>query len=443
MTTGALEVAFREEWPRILGSVLRFTGDLQLAEDAVQEAFARLVVLTATAATSAPGASGPDAATSAMPRNPASWITTTAKHVAVDWMRREAGFVRNFGRLAAEAADREAAAAEQAGADPFGVSIDDDRLQLLFMACHPELAEEARLAIALRAVCGVPTEEIAELFLVKQATMAARLTRAKKRIQSSGIRLEQPDATELAARTDDVLAIVYLLYTAGHTALAGDAISSAVTTESALSLARSMVRLRPRHLEARGLLALLLLTEARAHGRTDAAGEVVSLEDADRSLWNTAMIQEGLGQATIALAGRGRFALQAGISGLHSQAPTWEATDWVSIVSLYDALVASWPSPAARLNRLVARSFLPGADLGVSLGDLDEMTADSTPGGAAFARQVWAVRGDLLRRAARPIEAAHAYDRALEGESNDAVRSFLARRVREVQGKRIGPFGDK
>jgi RNA polymerase sigma-70 factor (ECF subfamily) len=421
-TSGALEHAFREEWPRILGSVLRFTGDLQLAEDAVQEAFVR--------ATAQP-----------VLRNPASWITTTAKHVAVDWMRREAGFVRNYGRLAADAADREAAAAEQAGADPFAVSIDDDRLQLLFLACHPELSEEARLAIALRAVCGVPTEEIAELMLVKPATMAARLTRAKKRIQSSGIRLEQPDATELAARTDDVLAIVYLLYTAGHTALAGDEISRSVTTESALSLARSMVRLRPRHLEVRGLLALLLLTEARAPGRTDAAGELVSLDDADRSLWNAAMIEEGLTQATIALAGRGRFALQAGISGLHSEAPTWEATDWVSIVSLYDALVASWPSPAARLNRLVARSFLPGAALDASLAALDDLMADAA--GPAFTRQLWAVRADLLRRAARPAEAVDAYARALDGESNEAIRAFLGRRMREVQERRIGPLGGK
>ncbi|WP_382307174.1 RNA polymerase sigma factor [Herbiconiux sp. UC225_62] len=422
MSTSALEVAFREEWPRILGSVLRFTGDLQLAEDAVQEAFARLTALTAVDPVTG-------AAASDLPRNPASWITTTAKHVAVDWMRREAGFVRNYGRLAADAADREAAAAEQVGADPFAVSIDDERLQLLFLACHPDLAEEARLAIALRAVCGVPTEEIAELLLVKAATMAARLTRAKKRIQSSGIRLEQPDATELVARTDDVLAIVYLLYTAGHTALAGDEISRSVTTASALSLARSMVRLRPRHLEARGLLALLLLTEARAPGRTDAAGEVVSLEDADRSLWNAAMIEEGLDQATIALAGRGRFALQAGISGLHSEAPTWEATDWVSIVSLYDALVASWPSPAARLNRLVAGSYLPSTRLDDSLAALDELTAEAS--GPSFTRQLWAVRADLLRRDGRASEAAAAYARALDGEPNARIRAFLQGRRRE------------
>ncbi len=420
-STGALEHAFREEWPRILGSVLRFTGDLQLSEDAVQEAFAR--------ATAEPEL-----------RNPASWITTTAKHIAVDWMRREAGFVRHFGRLAAEAADREAAAAEQVGADPFAVSIDDDRLQLLFLACRPELSEDARLAIALRAVCGVPTDEIAELLLVKPATMAARLTRAKKRIQSSGIRLEQPDAAELAERTDDVLSIVYLLYTAGHTALAGDEISRSVTTASALSLARSMVRLRPRHLEARGLLALLLLTEARAPGRTDAAGEVVALDEADRSRWNTAMIEEGLAQATIALAGRGRFALQAGISGLHSQAPSWAATDWVSIVSLYDALVASWPSPAACLNRLVARSYLAGARLDDSLAAVDELMADAS--GPAFTRQLWAVRADLLRREGRPAEAADAYARALEGEPNGAIRAFLGRRARELQGRRIAPRRD-
>ncbi len=430
-----LEAAFREEWPRILGSVLRFTGDLQLAEDCVQEAFARAAAEV-----------GRRAAERAEPlRNPASWITTTAKHLAVDQLRREASLARNFGRLAAEAADASARAAEESGADPFAVSLDDDRLQLLYMVCHPGLSEEARLCTALRAVCGVPTAEIAELFLVKESTMAARLTRAKKRIQGGpgssadagaspgpGIRLEMPDAVELAERTGDVLTTIYLLYTSGHTAPAGHELSRSVTTRAAVSLARSVVRLVPRHLEARGLLALLLLSEGRAPGRVDADGAAVSLEDADRSLWNRALIDEGLTLATIALAGRGRFALQAGISGLHAEAPSWEATDWVSIVSLYDVLAASWPSPAVLLNRLVARSYLPAVGPGAALAELDVLAAAAGSGSSegALRRQTDAVRADLLRRSGHPDAARTAYEAALAGEPNAAIRDFLERRIR-------------
>ncbi|MCS5734971.1 RNA polymerase sigma factor [Herbiconiux daphne] len=423
-----LEVAFREEWPRILGSVLRFTGDLQLAEDCVQEAFARALTAAQTETL----------------RNPASWITTTAKHLAVDQLRREASLARNFGKLAADAADASARAADAVGADSFAVSLDDDRLQLIYLTCHPGLSEEARLCTALRAVCGVPTAEIADLFLVKEATMAARLTRAKKRIQNGGapggvgdaagapprIRLEMPDAAELAARTDDVLTTVYLLYTTGHTAPAGHELSRSVTTSAALGLARSVVRLAPRHLEARGLLALLLLSEARAPGRVDADGAAVSLEDADRSLWNRDLIEEGLTQATIALAGRGRFALQAGISGLHADASAWEATDWVSIVSLYDALAARWPSPAVLLNRIVARSFLHSVGPEAALAELDAFERDSPPAAApAFAAQLAAARADLLRRADRPAEASAAYRVAVALEANGALRAFLTQKL--------------
>ncbi|MDO9398906.1 MAG: sigma-70 family RNA polymerase sigma factor [Herbiconiux sp.] len=406
---GELEAAFREEWPRILGSVLRFTGDLQLAEDAVQEAFVRALAQPA-----------------GVLRNPASWITTAAKRIAVDTVRRDAGLARSYGRVAADLAVRSAGEAVEEGRDPFAATIDDERLELLFLACHPELPEEARLALALRTVCGVPTEQIAELLLVKRATVAARLTRAKKRIVAAGLRFEPPDGVLLAERADDVLTIVHLLYTAGHTTLDGPRVSSQLITAAALSLARSMVRLLPRHLEARGLLGLVLCTEARAPGRTDDAGRLLSLEEADRSRWDRSMLEEGLTQATIALAGRGRFALQAGISGLHARAATWEQTDWVSIAALYDTLAAVWPSPAVLLGRILARSRLAGADLDEAARAVEALRTDAD---GALGRQCLAAIGELRRRQGRPAEAGAAYRLAIADEPNEAVRAFLERQV--------------
>jgi RNA polymerase sigma-70 factor (ECF subfamily) len=406
-----LDITFRREWPRILSSVVRFAGDLQRAEDAVQEAFAR-------AAATPPGSL----------RNPASWITTTAKRIVVDDQRRQSAFVRNLGRLAADAAERHDAAQlhESRTAD----SIDDDRLELLFMVSHPSLTEESRLALALRAVCGVSTAEIATLFFVKEATMAARLTRAKQRIQSAGIRLQRPDAADRAERLDDVLSLIYLLYTTGHTAAAADGIGAVTTTQAAIALGRSVVALVPRHLEARGVLALMLLTQARSAGRVDTAGNVIDLESADRSVWDTALSEEGIELATIALAGRGRFALEAGISGLHSQAARWEDTDWVAITSLYDALARTWPSPGVQLGRVVARSYLPDVGPAQALIELD---AHSLPPGRRIDGQLAAVRGDLLRRSERWREAVAEYRHAIDCEANGAVRAFLRGRISSME----------
>lgn len=406
-----LDITFRREWPRILSSVVRFTGDLQRAEDAVQEAFTR-------------AAAAPDGSL----HNPASWITTTAKRIVVDDQRRQSAFVRNLGRLAADAAERHEAAQQHESGTPD--SLDDDRLELLFMVCHPALTEEARLGLALRAVCGVSTAEIATLFFVKESTMAARLTRAKQRIQSAGIRLQQPDTADRAERLDDVLSLIYLLYTTGHTAAAADDIGAVTTTEAAIALGRSVVALVPRHLEARGVLALMLLTQARSAGRVDNEGNVIDLESADRSVWDAALTGEGIELATIALAGRGRFALEAGISGLHSQAARWQETDWVAIASLYEALARTWPSPGAQLGRVVARSYLTDIGPARALVELDALTL---PHDRRIDGQLAAVRGDLLRRLHRWTEAVAEYQRAIDCEDNGAVRTFLCGRIRGME----------
>jgi RNA polymerase sigma-70 factor (ECF subfamily) len=404
VTADALVTAFREEWPRILAAVIRFTGSPEIAEEAVQEAFAR--------------ASG--TRESELLINPAAWITTVAKRIAVDMVRKERRLRERLPSLAE--------LGEQAEEQPLASPGGDDRLGLLFMVCAPELAPDVRLALALRFVCAVPTAEIADAMLVSHVAMSARLTRAKRQIQSDGVRLSPPDHFERGERLDDVLAVVHLLYTVGHTAPRGEQLGSRAVAETAIELARGLHRLWPEHAETAGLLALLLLTEARAEARVDDAGSVVSLEHADRSAWNTALIDEGLPLATRALRTPGRFALQAGIAGMHSQARTWEGTEWDSICLLYDRLVERWPSPAALLARIVARSFGssgPAAALDELSGLERSLRGTSLPHAAA-------VRADLLRRSGRRSEAREAYTRAMDEEQNAAVRNFLEQRMGEL-----------
>jgi RNA polymerase sigma-70 factor (ECF subfamily) len=398
----ALDQTFRREWPRILAAVIRFTGSLELAEDATQEAFAR--------------------AAASRDRdlliNPAAWITTVAKRIAIDTVRRNAQLRERLPLLAAEQP------AVVVGDSP----ADDDRLGLLFLTCTPSLAAETRLALALRFVCGVPTGEIADAMLVTHTAMSARLTRAKRQIERDGIRFSSPDSLELDERLGDVLATVHLLYTIGHTALQGERVGTASITRTAVELARALRRLSPDDRETAGLLALLILTDARASTRVDDAGELVTLEHADRTAWDAAAIREGLDLAAFALPGGGRLALEAGISGLHCQAPNWGSTDWVSICALYDRLVERWPSPSARIARIIARSF-SGVGPGPALTELDELEA--APGGASE-RQVVAARADLLRRLGRIADARAAYAKARSVEHNAPVRAYFARRLEEL-----------
>jgi RNA polymerase sigma-70 factor (ECF subfamily) len=261
--------------------------------------------------------------------------------------------------------------------------------------------------------------------------MSARLTRAKRRIEREGVRFALPAGPDLDARLGDVLATVHLLYTIGHTSLAGERITSAPITGTAIELARALRTVAPNHHETAGLLALLLLTEARAPGRVAPDGGVRPLQDADRSRWDAQAIEEGLGLAAFALAGGGRFALEAGISGLHSGARDWASTDWAAICRLYDRLVEQWPSPAALVARLVARSFLPGGAAD-ALDGLERMLAEST----GVTRQMIAARADILRRLGRVSEARAAYVEARNIERNDAVRFYYGTRISELGEQR-------
>jgi RNA polymerase sigma-70 factor (ECF subfamily) len=401
VATPELETAFREEWPRILAAVIRFTGSLELAEDAVQEAFARAAASRERE----------------LLINPAAWVTTVAKRIAIDATRRDARLRQRLPLLV----DEEPASVEES---PGG----DDRLGLLFVTCTPDLAPETRLALALRFVCGVPTEHIADAMLLAHTALSARLTRAKRQIEREGIRFSPLAELTPGDRLADVLGTVHLLYTIGHTSLEGEQLGSRPITATAIELARGLRALLPDDLEVAGLLALLLLTEARSGARLDAHGDVVTLEHVDRRSWNLPRISEGLDLAAIALPGGGQFALEAGISGLHCQAAEWHLTDWVSICTLYDRLIERWPSPSAKVARIVARSFLPGGEI-TSLAELDSLEGEL---GGVAARTAIAARADILRRLGRTRDAREAYVRVRSHERNGPVRDYYGRRISEL-----------
>ena len=403
-----LSAAFRAEWPRILATLIRFTGSVELAEDSVQEAFARAV----------------NSRDRALLINPAAWVTTVAKRIAIDTVRRDASLRQRLPLLAEEPAPSSLADSP----------ADDDRLGLLFLACAPELTPETRLGLALRFVCGVSTAAIADALLIEHTAMSARLTRAKKRIEHEGIRFATPDEAERDRRLDDVLSTIYVLYTTGHAAPSGSVLGPGSGTRelgatgTAIELARALRRLRPDDLEVAGLLSLLLLTEARASTRLTESGRLVTLENADRRNWDVPRIQEGLDLAVVALPGGGRFALQAGIAGLHAEAPSWRETDWTTIGALYDRLLVVWPSPAAALARIVARSY---GDTGPDAALLE--LAELEPGLAgAVGRNAVAVRADLLRRSGHPAEARVFYERAQALEPHQPTRDFFGRRIAEL-----------
>ncbi len=401
----AVADAHRREWAFVLAATARVTRDLDAAEECVQEAYV-----------SALGAWARDG----VPARPGAWLTVAARRNALNLVRRVQTLQAKLPLLlepeAGEMLDDE---------DP----IPDDRLRLVFTCCHPALSREAQVALTLRLVCGVATPEIADAFLVSEPTMAARLTRAKKKIATARIPYAVPAASELPERVDAVLTVIHLLATTGHTAPRGDALMREDLLARALDLARMLVALLPREPEARGLLALLLVLHARRDARIDADGRMVLLADQDRSAWDRDAIAEADGLLRDALADgpAGRFTLQAAIASLHAQAPNWEATDWPQIVTLYGELLRVWPSPVVALNRAIAVSMADGPL--VALGEVEALERDARLAGY---RYLPAAKADMLRRLGRREEAAAAYRAALALTGNAAERAFLEGRLREL-----------
>jgi RNA polymerase sigma-70 factor (ECF subfamily) len=403
----AVDDAYRREWTQVLATTVRVTGDLDLAEECVQEAF-----VIALDKWSIDG----------LPDNPGAWLTTTARRKALDQVRRDSTLRSKLPLLL----EPEAVADEGEGASVIG----DDRLRLVFTCCHPSLGADTQVALTLRLVCGLPTEDIARTFLVSESTMAARITRGKKKIQIARIPFAMPQESDLADRLDAVLTVIHLFYTAGHTATVGSSLVNDEVARRAIDLARLLYELMPDQGEVEGLLALLLLTHARRESRLDVDGNLVLLSEQDRSKWDRASLSEGLLLAGLALSRAeplGRYALQAAIAAVHARAESADATDWPMIVQLYDDLEIVWPSPVVRLNRAVAVGMADGPEAGLAV--VEELEGDP-----ALRRYHYlpATRADLLRRMGRREEAAEAYRRALVLVGNDVERRFLQRRLAEV-----------
>jgi RNA polymerase sigma-70 factor (ECF subfamily) len=396
----AVADAHRREWGFVLAATVRVTGDLGVAEEAVQDAYVRALRAWAR---------------DGVPNNPAAWLTTVARRLAVNAVQRRRTLERKLPLLAADSDATDEPMLDEPE------TIRDDRLRLIFTCCHPALSREAQIALTLRMVCGVATPDIAHAFLVSEPTMAARLTRAKRKIVATHIPFAVPGPDALPARVDAVLTVVHLLFTTGHAAPG----AAADLEPRALELARLLVALLPDDREARGLLALLLVTRARHATRVDPVGVAVLLADQDRARWDHAAIAEGHELVVRALSGgpAGRFALQAAIAALHAQAASWETTDWPQILTLYDRLLAVWPSPVVALNRAVALSRVAGPQAGLdAIDDLGDALAGY--------RYLPAARADLLRRLGRHDEAAEAYREALALTDDPAERAFLQGRLR-------------
>ncbi len=416
----AVADAHRGEWARVLAATVRVTRDLDLAEECVQDAY--------TAALETWTRDG-------VPDRPGAWLTVAARHNALDALRR-ATTLRSKLHLLVEPETAEPDPVDEADGEQGGAAWPaphDDRLRLVFLCCHPALGVEARAALTLRLVCGVATADVARAFLVSEPTMAARLTRAKKKITAAGVPFRIPPRDELPARLDDVLTVIHLLFTTGHTAPTGSALTRDDLLERALDLARMLRELMPGEREVLGLLALMLANHARRATRTDAAGRLLLLEDQDRSAWDGAAIAEAHDLVTASLAGGrpgrpGRFALQAAIAALHASAATYADTDWDQILVLYDALTRVWPSPVVTLNRAVAVSMADGPETA-----LTEVEALDREGRLAGYHYLPAVRADLLRRLGRAAEAAAAYRDAIDLCANDAERAFLTRRLATLE----------
>ncbi|KRC61150.1 RNA polymerase subunit sigma-24 [Agromyces sp. Root81] len=405
----AVEQAHRSEWSRVFAATVSVTRDLDLAEECVQDAYAQAMESWAS---------------SGVPDRPGAWLTTTARNRARDALRRHAVMRRALPYLVAndEVLDPE---------DP----LDDDRLRLVFTCCHPALSRDARIALTLRVVCGLSTAEVARAFLVPESTMAARVTRAKKKIAVAGIPYRVPSPDQLAERVDAVLDVVYLIFTTGHTAPAADRLVRRDLLDVAMRLGRMLHLLMPNDAAVSTLLALMLLIEARADTRVSATGRLLLLSEQDRTRWDPRQIEEGISLLVPGLRRRppSRFAVEAAIAAVHAEAPTWQDTDWSEIVGLYDVLLQLWPSPVVELNRAVAVGMRDGPEAG-----LEALAPLSSEPALASYSYLSTARADFLRRLHRWAPAIEAYRHALALSENDVERAFLAERLEEIRLLRRG-----
>jgi RNA polymerase sigma-70 factor (ECF subfamily) len=404
-----LDTVYRSESRRILATLIRLLGDFDLAEEALHDAFRAALEQWPR---------------DGVPANPRTWLVSAGRFKAIDTLRRRARFDASLAALA-EQLDRDAG--DTTGWD--GEGVEDDRLRLIFTCCHPALPQEARMALTLREVCGLTTEEIARAFLTAPPTLAQRIVRAKAKIRDARIPYQVPSRAELPDRLDTVLHVVYLVFNEGYSASSGESLTRPDLSGEAIRLGRLLVALLPEP-EVVGLLALMLLHESRRAARSSPEGDLVLLEDQDRSLWNRDQIAEGTALVEQALSTRqfGPYTLQAAIAAVHAEAPNVAATDWDQIVGLYDMLAETTPSPVIDLNRALAVAMRDGPSAGLAL--IDAILAHGDLAGYHLAH---AARADMCRRLGRRTEARASYERALGLTQQEPERRFLERRLSELR----------